>query len=212
MMSVCFCFLNSDPATICSPFLCVSTTSGDNFVRQHPPSSTPLITSTLPSTAAASVFSVSSSSSWLSLYKSLRHRDLSNYKATVETFKVSPFSDIPQMPMFMNSGADLALEFKPRRAIFATKNVCKNLIANVQLEAMGQEQVVQKQKTVGVKKSAKISLTARFIVSNLSSWVSTKTVWGTEQWVILTTRDWGVVSYFPWTTLPSFLREFWHIN
>ena len=80
------------------------------------------------------------------------------------------------MPMFMNSGADLALEFKPRRAIFATKNVCKNLIANVQLEAMGQEQVVQKQKTVGVKKSAKISLTARFIVSNLSSWVSTKTV------------------------------------
>lgn len=33
--------------------------------------------------------------------------------------------------------------------IFATKNVCKNLIANVQLEAMGQEQVVQKQKTVG---------------------------------------------------------------
>ena len=60
--------------------------------------------------------------------------------------------------------------------IFATKNVCKNLIANVQLEAMGQEQVVQKQKTVGVKKSAKISLTARFIVSNLSSWVFTKTV------------------------------------
>ena len=103
MMSVCFCFLNSDPLTICSPFLCVSTTSGDNFVRQHPPSSTPLITSTLPSTAAASVFSVSSSSSWLSLYKSLRHRDLSNYKATVETFKVS---QTVEMPMFMNSCAE----------------------------------------------------------------------------------------------------------
>ena len=101
--------------------------------------------------------------------------------------------------MFMNSGADLAPELRPRTPalsidqgklndlirpvpilqtwrgtkslrlvlgglvlnfyclfvqkrcgpIFATKNVCKNLIANVQLEAMGQEQVVQKQKTVG---------------------------------------------------------------
>ena len=100
MLSVCFCFLNSDPLTICSPFLCVSTTSRDNFVRQHPPSSTPIITSTSPTTAAASAFS--SSSFWLSLYKSLclsRH----NYKATVETFKVS---QTVEMPMFMNSCAE----------------------------------------------------------------------------------------------------------
>ena len=59
-------------------------------------------------------------------------------------WKFSAVIGIVYMPMFMNSGADLALEFKPRRAIFATKNVCKNLIANVQLEAMGQEQVVPK--------------------------------------------------------------------
>ena len=43
-----------------------------------------------------------------------------------------------------------------------TKNVCKNvaktLIAKVQPAAIGQEQVVQKQKPVGVKKLAKFSL------------------------------------------------------
>ena len=50
-----------------------------------------------------------------------------------------------------------------------TKNVCKNvaktLIAKVQPAAIGQEQVVQKQKPVGVKKLA-IFISERFIGSN----------------------------------------------
>ena len=58
------------------------------------------------------------------------------------------------IPMFMNSNADLQFH--------VTKNVCKNvaktLIAKVQPAAIGQEQVVQKQKPVGVKKLAKFSL------------------------------------------------------
>ena len=56
----------------------------------------------------------------------------------------------------------------------ATKNVCKKRIANVQLEAMGQEQVVQKQKPMGVKKLAKFSLVLDLLVLI--------PCWWTKQW------------------------------
>ena len=67
------------------------------------------------------------------------------------------------IPMFMNSNAELQTEYSHIRPVnHVTKNVCKNvaktLIAKVQPAAIGQEQVVQKQKPVGVKKLAKFSL------------------------------------------------------
>ena len=56
------------------------------------------------------------------------------------------------------------LQTRRPQTSLATKNACKNRIANVQLEAMDQGQVVEKQKPKGVKMLAKFSLVLDLLV------------------------------------------------